>query len=388
MTARSMLLSLLVVVPALAGPPHPEDMQTLNIGDPAPDFDLPGVDGERYTLADFAEAKLLMVMFTCNHCPTAQAVEERLKHYVRDYRPKGVAVVAISPNAPAGIRPDEMGYSQFGDSFEDMVKHAQAQDFNFPYLYDGDTQSTAKAYGCLATPHVFLFDAERKLRYQGRFDDSRFAPPDTVKHHDAILATDALLKGAPVPVAETRPHGCSTKWAFKAEDVKAHAARLAATPITLETIDADGLKKLFGEHPRLRMVNVWATWCAPCTQEFPDLVAVARKFGRRDFEFVTLSLDTPEDLAKAKAFLERQAAAPEPKLARTLENEGRATTHFLFTGSMDQLAAALDPGMPGAIPHTVLINARGEVVYRHTGLIDREDVVSEIVARLGRYYTP
>lgn len=388
MIIRTTLLWLLLVSLALAGPSHPEDLQTLMIGDPAPKFNLQGVDGQPYALSDFAEEKVLMVIFICNHCPTAQAIEVRLKQYVRDYGPRGVAVVAISPNAPAGIRPDELGYSQYGDSFEDMVNHAREQGFNFPYLYDGDTQSTAKAYGCLATPHVFLFDAERKLRYKGRFDDSRFAQPDTIKRHDAIAATEALLKGTSVEVAETRPHGCSTKWAFKAEEVNAHAKQLAATPVVLDKIDAAGLKELLRGHPRLRMVNVWATWCPPCKQEFPDLVAIARQFGRRDFELVTISVDQAEDLAKARAFLERQAAAPEPKLSRTLEKEGRATTHFLFTGSMDELAAALDPEMPGPIPHSVLIDTRGEIVYRQNGLIDRPEVTSKIVSRLGRFYTP
>ena len=377
-----------LILATQAAPQRPEGFKTLAIGDAAPDFNLKGVDGKMHRLSDFKQGKILMVLFTCNHCPSAQALESRFKNYVSTYRPKGVEVVAISPNAPVGIRPDELGYSQYGDGYEDMVKHAKEQEFNFPYLYDGDSQEVAKAYGCLATPHVFLFDAERKLRYQGRFDDSRFAIIDTIKQHDAIVATEALLNGEEVPVTITRPHGCSTKWAFKADLVKAHAEKLAATPIDLEEIDGPGLKNLFNKYPRFRMVNVWATWCGPCVEEFPDLVAVARKFGLRDFEFVTLSLDKPGDAKKAKAFLEKQAAAPEPKLARVLEKEGRKTTHFLFTGSNDDLAAALDPEMPGPIPHTVLINPEGKIVYRHNGIIDRHTVTEKILSHLGKYYQP
>ena len=131
-----------------------------------------------------------------------------------------------------------------------------------------------------------------------------------------------------------------------------------------------------------------ATWCSPCVEEFPDLVAVARKFGLRDFEFVTLSLDKPSDSRRAQEFLQKQSVAPEPKLARALKAEERTTTHYLFTGSTDELAEVLDPEMPGPIPHTVLLNEKGEVVYRHTGIIDRHEVTAKILDELGKYYLP
>src|SRR5439155_10116491 len=139
------------------------------IGSAAPDFDLPGVDGKNHALKDFADAKVLVVVFTCNHCPTAQAYEARIKQLWADYHDKGVALVAINPNDPQAVRLDELGYSDLGDSFEDMKIRAKVKKFTFPYLNDGDTQQTARAYGVLATPHVFMFDPERKLRYVGRF---------------------------------------------------------------------------------------------------------------------------------------------------------------------------------------------------------------------------
>jgi peroxiredoxin len=377
-----------LVIAAFGAPSGPDGLQTLELGNAAPDFELKGIDGKMHTLADYSAGKVLTIMFTCNHCPSAQAVEARFKKYVETYRPKGVEVVAISPNSPAGIRPDELGYSQYGDSYDDMVKHAEEQEFNFPYLYDGDTQSTAKAYGCLATPHVFIFDADRRLRYKGRFDDSRFVDESLIKTHDAIVATDALLNGEAVPVTITRPHGCSTKWAYKENLVKQHAAKLASTPVELASVDAAGLKHVLTSFPRFRMVNVWATWCAPCVQEFPDLAAVARKFGLRDFEFVSISLDQEKQTDKAKAFLAKQGVAPEPKLAAKLKAEKRTTTHFLFTGSSDELAAVLDPKMPGPIPHTILMNEKGEIVYRHNGIIDRHEVTGQILSHLGKYYAP
>ena len=191
--------------------------KTLEIGAAAPDFSLPGVDDKTYTLTDFKDATLLVIIFTCNHCPTAQAYEERLARLHADTKSKGVAVVAISPNDPKAVRLDELGYTDLGDSFEEMKIRAKAKTFRFPYLHDGEKQKTARAYGVQATPHVFIFDGERKLRYVGRIDD---AEVKEVKSHDARNAIDALLAGRPVAVAKTRVFGCSTKWADKREDAK------------------------------------------------------------------------------------------------------------------------------------------------------------------------
>ena len=125
--------------PAIAAP---DGFTELQIGDKAPDFDLPGVDGKRYSLKDFADAKLLLVVFTCNHCPTAQAYESRIMQLHADYKDKGVALVAISPNDDQALRLDELGYTDVGDSFDDMKVRANERGFTFPYLYDGETQKT------------------------------------------------------------------------------------------------------------------------------------------------------------------------------------------------------------------------------------------------------
>src|SRR5882757_7705497 len=163
----------------------PPDAHHLKLGDPAPDFSLKGVDGKMYSLADFKDAPVLMVVFLSNHCPYSHAAETRLLPLAREFKDKGLAVVSINPNSPEGVAVTELGYSKYNDSYEEMKLYAKEQGFPFPYLYDGDTQVTAKAYGCLATPHVFLFDRERRLRYMGRFDDSRFPDPATVTSPDA-----------------------------------------------------------------------------------------------------------------------------------------------------------------------------------------------------------
>ena len=135
---------------------------TLPLGSTAPNFNLPGVDGRNWALKDFADAKILVVVFTCDHCPTAQYYEERIKQIAADYQGRGVAVVAIMPNDPKAVRLDELGWTDLGDSFEEMKIRARDRQFNFPYLYDGDTESVAHAYGPAVTPHVFVFDAARK----------------------------------------------------------------------------------------------------------------------------------------------------------------------------------------------------------------------------------
>ena len=177
-----------------------------------------------YSLKDFADTKLLLVVFTCNHCPTAQAYESRIMQLHADYKDRGVALVAICPNDDRAIRLDELGYTDRSDSLEEMKARAKDRGFRFPYLYDGDTQKTSLAYGVEATPEVFLFDAERKLRYVGRIDNSDVKE---VTSHDARNALDALLAGKKPPVQQTRTFGCSTKWSGKRVELPCRVSRCA-----------------------------------------------------------------------------------------------------------------------------------------------------------------
>jgi len=137
-------------------------IQELNIGDAAPDFSLPGIDGKTHSLADYKDAKILMVVFLSNHCPDSHAAQGRILKLAAEMKDKGLVVIAINPNNPDGVSIDELGYSKYSDSFEDMKKYAVETNLTIPYLYDGEKQVVAKAYGCLATPHVFIFDAQRK----------------------------------------------------------------------------------------------------------------------------------------------------------------------------------------------------------------------------------
>ena len=175
--------------------------KTLEIGAAAPDFNLPGIDGRDHSLNEFAGSKILMVIFTANHCKTAQAYEQRIIQLVKDYRARGVAIVAIAPNDSQAVSLSELVYSDLNDSFEELKIRAQERGFNFPYLYDGDSQKVSLAYGPVSTPHVFIFDHSRKLRYVGRIDNAENI--NLVTKPDARNALDALLSDKPVPVEKT-----------------------------------------------------------------------------------------------------------------------------------------------------------------------------------------
>ncbi|HYV28514.1 MAG TPA: redoxin domain-containing protein [Candidatus Eisenbacteria bacterium] len=368
----------------------PPDAHELKIGDAAPGFSLKSVDGKTYTLASFKDAKVLMVIFLSNHCPYSHAIETRLLPFVAEAKKRGLAVVAINPNHPDAVRVDELGYSKYNDSYDEMKLYAKEQGFTFPYLYDGETQATAKAYGCLATPHVFLFDRERRLRYMGRYDDSRFADPATVTSRDTPNAVDAMLAGKPVPIEVTKPMGCSTKWLLKMGEVAQATEAWEKTPVAVESIDAAGVAALAKNGTqKLRVINVWATWCAPCVHEFPGLVSLARRLSNRDFELITISMDDPSDEAKVKQFLEKQHVALPNKTKRSVQSEGRRTNNYLFTGAnTDALVKALDPEWPGPLPHTVVIAPGGKIVYRHTGEFDPVELQTKVIEQLGPYYTP
>src|SRR5260370_23710 len=214
MRLRSLAFLFLAVIMGTApGRAEENGPPTLPIGVAAPDFCLPGIDGKTHCLKDYSSPKVLAIVFTCNHCPTAQLYETRIKQLVEDYRDRSVAFVAMEPNDPNAVRLDELGYTDVSDSFEEMKIRAAFRHFNFPYFYDGDTQKVSHLYGPTATPHIFIFDSERKLRYEGRIDNSPRL--EYVTRQDARVAIDELLAGKAVSVPKTPSVGCSTKWAYK-----------------------------------------------------------------------------------------------------------------------------------------------------------------------------
>jgi peroxiredoxin len=344
---------------------------TLEIGSPAPDFSLPGTDGKTYRLDSFRDARILVVVFTCNHCPTAQAYEDRIKQLAVDYRQKGVAVVAISPNDPEALRLDELGYSDVGDSFEDMKFRAKDHAFPFPYLYDGELQKVSRAYGPVATPHVFVFDRARKLRFAGRIDNSE--KPERVTSHDTRNAIDALLAGKPAPVEKTMTFGCSIKWSDKRASVQKSLETWAKEEVALRPVNAEGIRALVkNDGKKLRLVNVWATWCGPCVAELSEFVTINRMYRQRGFELITISADSPEEKEKAlEALKKREVSA----------------ANYQFSGTDKyQLMEAVDGKSEGSLPHTILVAPGGKVLYRKSGPCDPPAIRKAVLDYLGRTY--
>ncbi|MGH2563965.1 MAG: redoxin domain-containing protein, partial [Ginsengibacter sp.] len=308
------------------------------------------------------------------HCPTAESYEERIIQLTSDYKDKGVAVVAVMPNDPRSLRPDELDFSDIGDSFDEMKIRAKERQFNFPYLYDGATEKMSKAYGPVATPHVFIFDKERKLRYQGRIDDED-RHGKTPHEFDTRNAIDALLNNKEVPVKTTKVFGCSIKWSEKSNWIEKAREQWAKEPVKLDTIGEAALEEVMKNNSdKLRLINVWATSSVPSVTEFPDLITINRMYRDRDFEFISISTDVPGEQGKVFDFLKTQEAS---------------NKNYLF--SMDnktKLTGAINPSWKGTLPYTILVEPGGKIVYAKEGRIDAAELKKTIINNrlIGRYY--
>jgi peroxiredoxin len=343
----------------------------LPLGSPAPDFSLPGVDGKIHRLADYGSSPILVVVFTCNHCPIAQMYEQRIQQLEADYRDRGVAVVAIQPNDPKAIRIDELDSSDISDTLDEMKIRVAYKNLHYPYLYDGETQSVTRAYGPQATPHVFIFDKDRSLRYEGRVDNSY--RKELVNSEDARSAIDALLANREVPVKKTGVFGCSTKWQEKEASRIEALRKIDEQPVKLEMATAADLKTLRTNPAKhMLLVSFWATWCGSCIDEFSDVEDTYQMYKVRDLDLVTVSANMPDEKAGVLRMLEKK----------------RATSRNLLFASNDTAAlqAAFDPAWESAVPYTILLGAEGKVLYKNLGSVDILELRRTILANLPSDY--
>jgi peroxiredoxin len=339
----------------------------LPIGSALPDFSLPGVDGKTHKAGQYASTKLLAVVFESNHCPVSQLYESRIEKLYEDYRRKGVTLVAINPNNPKTVRLDELGYTDVTDSLPEMKLRARLRGIEWPYLYDGDTQAISIKFGAVATPHIFIFDQQRKLRYQGRIDDNQ--REELVKSHDARNALDALLADRPVPVAETTAFGCTTKWLSKASGVEQEWARIQAEPVTVDMVGAEDLKKLRANPTdKVTLVHFWATSCPSCASQLFDLETTYRMYRKRAFDLVTVNTNVPAEAPAVLAALKKQYASSQNKQFATADRAG--------------LQAAWGAKWNLAQPLTMVIAPGGQVLYQREGKIDILEVRRIILAAM------
>jgi thiol-disulfide isomerase/thioredoxin len=352
----------------------------LAIGSAAPDFALPGADGKTHTLAEYAASPVLAVVFTCNHCRASQLYEARLRKLDEDYRAKGVRLVAINSDRADAIPLSELASSDVGDSLADMKARVAYRRIEYPYLYDGDTQSVAAKFHVETLPHIFLFDRDRKLRYEGRIDDNvneslvqsrdpRNVNEPLVHNRDARNAIEAMLAGRRVPVERTEVAGCALLTASKTASRQQELAKIQAEPVALQMADEAALKKLRGNPTgKLLLVNFWATWCGPCVTEFPELETTYRMYRTRGFDFVSVSANDPDDKPQVIEFLKK--------------NHASGLNYQFATPDTFGLQAAFDPAMPAAVPFTLLIAPNGDVLFQQLGELDFLKLRRAILANL------
>ncbi len=363
------LLALLVLPLTCFAAEHP----ILPLGSAAPDFALPGVDGKIHKLSDYSSSKLLVVVFTCDHCPNAQMYEGRVTQLYKDYKDKGVAVVAISPNDPKAIRIDELDSSDVSDTLEEMKIRVAYKHLPYPYLYDGETESVSQAYGPQASPHIFIFDQQRKLRYEGAIDDSYRI--EFVKRHYALDAIDALLADKEVAVKHTGAFGCSTKWSDKEAANLAFMEKLNAQPISLEMVSVDALKSLHtNADGNVRLIQFWSTKCSACLQEFAGIQDIYRMYSDRNFELVVVSMDKPGE---------------KPAVTEWLNKTHATSRNLLFdSDNTAALQKAFDPKWEAGpeVPYTILLDADGNVLYQADAPVDTLKLRRTILANLPSAY--
>jgi peroxiredoxin len=339
----------------------------MKIGTHIPDFTLPGADGKTHSLKEWATAKYLMIVFECDHCPESQNYESRIKQLYEDYKGRGVQLVAINPNDPASVRLDELGYTDLEDSLPEMKIRLADRHISWPYLYDGETQITSTKFGVIATPHVFIFDQDRNLRYEGQIDNNM--RPELEEPRSTRMALEELLAGKPVTVTDAKVHGCSTKWKSKqvgSQSREAEMTKIHAEPVNLDTIDADGLKKLKATGTgKVEVVMFWSTKCTTCADSFHALETTYRMYRlRTGFSFVTVNTDPVASKDAVMAYLNKQHASAPPSLP--------ADKNFQATVDVASVQAAFGEKWKPNSMFTIVIGSDGKVLYTKEGLLVKE----------------
>lgn len=341
--------------------PDQPKLSKLVLGDQPPDFKLPGIDGKDHSLSEYSKAEILAILFTCNHCPTSRAFEQMVIDMVKKYSDRSFQLVAISPNDPGAVRPDEVASSDLGDSFEEMKIRAADMKYNFPYLYDGDTQKAAMSYGAVVTPQIFIFDKDRKLRYTGAIEDDRGGG-------GASDAIDAILSGSEISVPMTHPYGCSTKWGFKRMFVDEQNDTWDKKPVDLNEITSDELVSLKkNDSWMLRLICVWSLEDKSCQDQFDKLIYLRRIYEFRPLELITVNCDPINRKEQVLEFLKKNRAAladPSPEIPN------RPPANFIYSGEITGLWKALDLNHTASSPVSLIIAPENRILLQQDKKLD------------------
>ena len=366
--ALATLLLLLISVPLWAQPAHP----ILALGSAAPDFALPGVDGKIHKLSDYAASPVLVVIFTCNHCPIAQMYERRIEQLYEDYGKKGVAVVAIQGNDPKAIRIDELDSSDVSDTLDDMKIRVAYKHLHYPYLYAGrhavrhqlrtahrqrrtSSSSTRPAAFAIRAALTIAIASRRSRRTMRRTRLMRCWPGRQCRSR-IPASSDARRSG------RRNPHS-----------VRRRTGRSRPTPVHLEKVDAAGSKSCAPTTSgKVTFIDFWATWCGSCLAEFSDLQDTYRMYSNRDFNLVTVSANMPDE---------------EPSVLRFLQKKHATSRNLLFASDdTEKLQAAFDPAWQSAVPYTVVLGPDGKVIYKTIGSVDLLEMRRKILAAMPSDY--
>jgi len=340
----------------------------LALGAGLPSFSLLGVDGKRHSATEYAAAKVLAVVFESNHCPASIAYEQRIHDLYTKYRSRGVQLIAINPNNPKAVRLNELGYTDMTDSYDEMKLRAAFMRLPWPYLYDGETQQLSMTFGAVATPHIFIFDRDRKLQYQGAIDDNRAVA--LVKQPYAADAIDVLLAGRPVSINQTRAPGCTTKWlTTSVAGVEDEMKAIQAKPVTLTPIDHGGLTELRQNtaSKKTLVVSFWSLGDRAAANQFGELQTTYRMYAgsNRPMDLVTISTESAARRDSVLEFLKSQYATTTNRQLTATEGDVRASFNAKWTATQ---------------PFTVVIGPDGKLLYEKDGRIDIYEVRRIILA--------
>lgn len=341
--------------------------QPLSIGQKLPEFSLPGIDGKQYTNNDFNSYTVLVIVFISNICPTSQAYEDRIIALAEEFSDRNVGFMAISPNNPHALSYEDQSYSEFGDSFNEMILRSKDKGYNFPFLYDGDKQEVSKAFGPAATPHIFVFDTKRILRYQGRIDniENPYKEPTSQEARSAILA---VLAGIDVLEETTKVFGCPVRWEKDIEIKNKIDNSWNKKPVKIREITNEGLIKLLGNYnDNIALIYIYSLNDSSLYKDMDALVEIHRRYNSRFFEVITVRSGDKD--MEVFELLEKQHAAFQNYYCR------EDIKHTLINSSFQ-----------GRYPFILLIEPEGKILKVWEGPVEPLTVKKTIIEIIGRFY--